>query len=100
MFRKLNYSGGTPREISEVVNNIMDGKTNNTGEFSTTALATTTTLYDERIGYNSAIFLTPMEANSAAQLATLWIGARSKGSVVINHAANAYACSFMYVVVG
>ncbi len=26
MFRVLNYSGATPREISEVVNNLMNGK--------------------------------------------------------------------------
>ncbi len=31
MFRVLNYSGATPREISEVVNNLMNGKSNNTG---------------------------------------------------------------------
>lgn len=60
MFRVLNYSGGTPREISEVVNNIMDGKTNNTGTVTlNTGWATTTTIYNERIGYDSIILLAP-----------------------------------------
>jgi hypothetical protein len=61
MYRKLNWQGGTPREVSEIVNNLVEGKTNNTGEFTLdTAGATTTTIYDERIGYNSVILLTPI----------------------------------------
>lgn len=60
MFRVLNPAGGTPREISEVVNNAMNGKTNNTGTITlATGSATTTTIYDERIGYDSVILLTP-----------------------------------------
>lgn len=66
MFRKLNYAGSSPREISEVVNNIMDGKTNNTGSVTlATSGATTTTIYDERIGYNSVILLEPSDDISA-----------------------------------
>ena len=64
MYRVLNPSGATPREISEVVNNVMNGKTNNTGTITlATSGATSTTIYDERIGYDSVILLTP---NSAA----------------------------------
>jgi len=65
MYRKLNPSGGNPREISEVVNNLVEGKSNNTGEITlATGNATTTTIYDERIGYNSIILLTPITANA------------------------------------
>lgn len=99
-YRKLNQSGATPREISEVVNNLLDGKSNNTGYFSTTAAATTTTLYNERIGFDSVIIFTPLDENSAAEIPTLWVGTKAKGSVVINHANNAYVCNFMYIVVG
>ena len=61
MFRVLPYQGGTPREISEVVNNAMNGKTNNTGTITLdTSWATTTTLYDERIGFDSVILLAPI----------------------------------------
>jgi hypothetical protein len=61
MYRKLNPSGSEPREISEVVNNLVEGKSNNTGEVTlATGNATTTTIYDERIGYNSIILLTPI----------------------------------------
>jgi len=70
MFRVLNYSGGTPREISEVVNNIMNGKTNNTGLVTLgTSWATSTTIYDERIGYDSTILLMPYSANAIADKA-------------------------------
>jgi hypothetical protein len=59
-FRLLPYQGGTPREISEVVNNLMNGKSNNTGTITlATGNATTTTLYDERISVDSKIILIP-----------------------------------------
>ena len=65
-YLNLNPAGGTPREISNVVNNIMDGKTNNTGEVTlATGGATTTTIYNERIGYNSVILLSPTDDVSA-----------------------------------
>lgn len=60
MFRLLPVFGSDPRGISEVVNGIMNGKTNNHGTVTlATGNATTTTLYDERIGYDSKIILIP-----------------------------------------
>lgn len=65
-YRKLNPAGAEPREISEVVNNLVDGKSNNTGTITlATGGASTTTLYDERIGYNSVILLEPIDDISA-----------------------------------
>lgn len=62
-YRVLNPSGSEPREISEVVNNLMNGKSNNTGEVTlNTSWATTTTIYNERIGYDSVILLAPYSA--------------------------------------
>ena len=70
MFRVLPYQGGTPRDISEVVNNLMNGKSNNTGTITlATGNATTTTLVDERISVYTKIILIPFsdaaEADSA-----------------------------------
>lgn len=60
-FRTLPVFGASEREVSEVVRGIMDGKTNNTGLITlATGNATTTTLYDERIGNESLIFVTPV----------------------------------------
>ena len=60
MFRLLPVFGGDPRAISEIVNGIMNGKTNNTG---TVTLATgnvkTTIITDERISVDSKIILVP-----------------------------------------
>jgi hypothetical protein len=67
MYRKLNPSGSEPREISEVVNNLVEVKSNNTGTITlATGNATTTTIYDERIGYNSYIGLEPKTQTSAS----------------------------------
>ena len=61
MYRKLAWTGGDPRQVAEIVNNLVEGKSNNTGEITlATGNATTTTIYDERIGYNSIILLTPI----------------------------------------
>ncbi len=61
MYRKLAWTGGNPREVAEIVNNLVEGKSNNTGEITlATGGATTTTITDERIGYNSYIGLEPI----------------------------------------
>lgn len=60
MFRLLPVFGGDPRNISEVVNGIMNGKVNNHGTITlATGNATTTTIYDERIGGDSKIIVIP-----------------------------------------
>jgi hypothetical protein len=63
-FVTLPQGGADQRQVAEVVRGIMDGKTNNTGSVTlATGGASTTTLYNERIGYDSVIIL---EANSAS----------------------------------
>jgi hypothetical protein len=95
----LNPTGATTREISEVVNNILNGKTNNTGSVTiAVASATSTIIYDERIGFNSVVILTP--ATSGASGYAYYIET-TKGSATIRHAANTTAGrTFRYVVVG
>ena len=67
MFRRLPPFGGDQRAVAEIVNGIMDGKTNNTGTVTlATGNATTTTITDARIGVDSVILLAP---NSAAAFA-------------------------------
>lgn len=69
-FRTLPVFGADPRQVSEVVRGIMDGKTNNTGLITlATGNATTTTLYDERIGNESLIFFTPFSDAAEADTA-------------------------------
>jgi hypothetical protein len=66
MYRKLPMIGGTPREVAEVVNNTLEGKTNNSGTITLNAGgATTTTIYNERIGYDSVVLLMPVTVTAA-----------------------------------
>jgi hypothetical protein len=99
MFRVLNPSGATPREISEVVNNTVNGKTNNTGSITLAVdSATSTTINDERIGFDSVVILTPTTSSASGFAYYIETG---KGSATITHAVNTTAgITFRYVVVG
>jgi hypothetical protein len=67
MFRRLPPFGGDQRAVAEIVNGIMDGKTNNTGSVTlATGGAATTTITDARIGVDSVILLMPTDDTSAA----------------------------------
>jgi hypothetical protein len=60
MFRVLPPFGSDQRGVAEIVNGIMNGKTNNTGTIVlNTGNATTTELYDERISIDTKIVLIP-----------------------------------------
>ena len=65
MFRTLPNFGSDPRNVAEVVRQILNGKTNNTGTVTlATGNATTTTLYDERISSDTKIVLVPYSASA------------------------------------
>jgi hypothetical protein len=60
MFRVLPPFGGDPRAVAEILNGVMNGKTNNTGTITlNTGNATTTNLVDERISVDTKIVLIP-----------------------------------------
>ena len=70
MFRLLPPFGGDQRAVAEIVNGIMNGKTNNTGSVTlATGNATTTTITDARIGIDSVILLAPSSAAAFADTA-------------------------------
>lgn len=67
MYRKLPWTGGDPRSVAEIVNNLVEGKSNNTGTITLVASgAVSTTINDERIGYNSYIGLEPLSQTAAS----------------------------------
>ena len=69
-FRTLPVFGTDPRAVADVVNGIMNGKTNNTGTITlATGGARSTTIYDSRIGGDSKIFLIPYSAAANADSA-------------------------------
>jgi hypothetical protein len=99
-FRTLQPAGGDERQVAEVIRGLMDGKSNNVGTVTiAVASATTTTINDARIGYDSVILLTPASANASGF--AYYFGANAKGIATINHAANTTASrTFKYIIVG
>jgi hypothetical protein len=93
-FQTLPVFGGDQRQVAEVVRGVMNGKTNNTGEITlATGNATTTTLYDERIGYDSLIFFVPL--SSAAEEDSAPYGAfQDSTDQTAANTTTAYAVSF------
>ena len=101
MFRRLPPFGGDQRAVAEVVNGIMDGKTNNIGTVTLAQSSTTTTLTDARIGIESVILFTPTSSNSASEMAHLFISAQTNGSATITHRNTGHAdLTFQYIIVG
>lgn len=65
MFRTLPNFGSDPRNVAEIVRQILNGKTNNTGTVTlATGNATSTTLNDERISADTKIILVPYSSNA------------------------------------
>ena len=100
MYRKLNPTGSEPRDISTVVNGFIEGKSNNTGEFVTATSTTTTTLTDERIGFNSVIVIMPLDSNSAAELIDVYFDTFAQGSCTVHHGSHGVARNYRYIIVG
>lgn len=99
-FETLAQNNEDVRKINRVVRGVMDGKTNNAGFVTLdTGSAVTTTLENERIGYDSVVMLSPTTANALSRNA--YVSATTRGSATISHAANTYAdCIFGYIIVG
>lgn len=93
-FRTLPPFGGDQRAVAEVVRGIMDGKTNNSGLITlATGNAVTTTLYDERIGFESLIFFVPVSAAAEADSAPYGAFQDSTDQTAAN-TTTAYAVTF------
>jgi len=100
MYRKLNPTGSEPRDISTVVNGLIEGKSNNTGEFVTATSTTTTTLIDERIGFNSVIVFMPLDHNSSQELKDIYFDTFAQGSCTVHHGSHGVARNYRYIIVG
>lgn len=93
--------------VSAVVNNIMNGKTNNTASITLTASSATTTvtLAEGRLGEDTIILFMPTTANAATELASgnMYVSARSvaDNQFTITHTNDANNDkTFNYIMVG
>ena len=101
MYRTLPYQGGDPRLVSEVVNNAMNGKTNNSGTVILETSGTETTVNNERAGFDSVIVLSSRTANAAAESDHTYIKTKAKGSFVIGHRNTSHTdVTYDYIIVG
>ena len=102
-FRRLPPDGGDGRDVSLVVNNILDGKINATGTVTLTASAATTVVTDERAGFDSVILLMPTTSNASLEQGngTIFVSSRGKQTFTITHANNSQADrTYRYIVIG
>jgi hypothetical protein len=89
------------RLIAVAINNLLQGKSLNTGNVTLTANSATTTLTDDRIGPNTVITFMPTTANAATATGNLYVSARTSGSATLTHANNAQTDrSFAYEITG
>ena len=101
MYRKLPWQGGNPREVSEVVNNLVEGKSNNTSTVILNTSGTETTVFNERVGLNSVILFVPRSANTAGETDHTFIKTKFKGSFIIGHRNHGHSdVELDYIVVG
>ena len=88
-YRRLQPQYANTREIAEITNLILNGKTNNTGEVTlphgSGGGSATYTVNDERAGFNSVILFMPLSNTSAGKLTSIYVSSRSKGSFVITY---------------
>ena len=95
MYRILPFNGiWNNRNVSEVVNGIMNGKINATGEIE--MLASEQELIDERIAPTSVILFT---ARSNTTFGLPFVKSKTKGSAVIGYEGTT-PITFDYVVLG
>lgn len=104
---KLPLAFSTPedgfRRTSSLVNQVVDGKTQNIGSVTLTDSSATTVVADLRVGVHSVIVFMPTTANAAAEVGAggMYISSRGDSTFTITHANNAQTDrDFEYVVVG
>lgn len=103
-YRRLQPQYADTREIAEITNQILSGKTNNTGEMELNDSATSTTISDERAGFNSFILFMPLTEHAAVEVPYMYVSTRNKGSFTITHrnhgGGHVNDLQFMYVIIG
>jgi hypothetical protein len=103
MFRRLPPAGGDSRATAEIVNNIMDGKTNNTGSFEVSTATVPLTVGDLRCGADSVVLLSPTNSRASQLMNHVFISSVANGSFVIDlrggHSGSGTA-NFSYILVG
>ncbi len=97
----LPAAGATPRQTTQAVNQLIEGRGNATYQITLTT-GTETIITDRRIVEGGAPFFTPATASAAAELAagTMYVGTIEPGRYIITHAAGPADRTFWQVYLG
>lgn len=74
------------RRLARLGNNLLQGKTNNVIQVTLAVSSTTTTVTDKRIGAYTGLFFSPLTADAAGALSSLYVSSRQNGSATLTHA--------------
>jgi len=100
----LNYTDAIRglREISVIVQRVMQGKTNNAGAITLDTNQSTTTIIDERVGANSKISLIATNAAAAVEAGAgvLYISSVGDSAFVLTHTNDTTTRTFDYFIAG
>lgn len=91
--------GDDPRQIKEIVNNIVK-QFDNTGTVTLTASATTTVVKNTKVNVLSIVQLQATNAAAAGAIATTFVSAKGDGQFTITHASATTDRNFDYVIFG
>ena len=91
--------GDDPRQIKEIVNNIVR-QFDNTGSVTLTNSSTTTILRNPKLNAMSVIQLQPTSSAAATAIATTYVSAKGEGQFTITHASATTSRVFDYVIFG
>ncbi len=103
MFRRLPTLGGTPRQVAEILNNAMDGKTNNTGKFEIATGTVPLTVNDARCGADSVVLLSPTNSRASQLINHIFISSVANGSFVVDlrsGSSGSGTANYSYILVG
>ena len=97
-YRILNPITATTREVAEVLNRTVDGKLNSVGEFTIPHSTISTTVTDPRVGKESVILFSPLDAHFYS--AEPVVNTLNNGSFVVESKSHGHPTVVAYVIIG
>ena len=88
------------RLTANAINNILDGKINSTGTFTTIGTKTLETVIDARCGGNSVVLWSPLTVDAAGEIPHMWLAATRNGEFDIGHRNHSKNVQCKYVIIG
>ena len=88
------------RLTANAINNILDGKINSTGSFTTDGTKTLKTVIDARCGGNSVVLFVPMTVDAAGEIPHMWLAATRSGEFDVGHRNHTKNVLYRYVIIG